>query len=225
MSFVMKQSKNNCCKVEKAKRDVECDYVGGKINNNTLQKMIKNGYATNPTANDNIDGYMLDKSLSGTRAQVYYNPNTDHLVVNHRGTKGIQDIMTDIKLIFGNKSGKRFEHGKKITDEALRKYKTDNVTVSGHSLGSEIAREATKNSNKHDVILVNPAVTPSDMFHKQKDNETIIRSSIDPISALHNLNPYRNESKTIDIAPESYNLLTEHKSNVLNRLGDTDVGS
>jgi hypothetical protein len=223
MSFTLKQLKNNRVKIEKCLPEAECSHVGGKINSKTLHKMIKNGYADDPKETENLDGYVLDKELSGTRAQVYYNPTTKHLVVNHRGTKGVHDVMTDIGLMFGHKSGKRFEHGKKITDEALNKYKTDNVTISGHSLGSEIAREASKNT-KHDVVVVNPAVAPLDMFNKQKENETVIRSRLDPISALHNFNPYANESRTIDIDAKTYNPLTEHSSDILADLGDVDVG-
>lgn len=223
MSFTLKELKNNRLKVEKDTPEVECAYVGGKINSKTLHKMITNGYADNPKETDNLDGYELDKSLSGTRAQVYYNPKTKHLVVNHRGTKGVHDVMTDIGLMFGDKSGKRFEHGKKITDEALKKYSTDNVTISGHSLGSEVARQASKN-NKHDVVVVNPAIAPLDMFNKQKDNETVIKSTLDPISALHSLNPWRNEARTIDIDAKTYNPLAEHSSNILEDLGDRDVG-
>ena len=223
MSFVLKELKNNRLKVQKNISDVDCDYVGGKINSTVLHKMIKNGYEDNPKKTSNLNGYVMDKSLSGTRAQVYYHPETKHLVVNHRGTKGIHDVMTDINLMLGHKSGKRFEHGKKITDQALKKYNTDNVTISGHSLGAEVARQASK-SDKHDVVVVNPAVAPLDMFNKQKDNEMIIRSKLDPISALHNFNPFRNEAKTIDIDAKSYNPLTEHSSDILERLGDVDVG-
>jgi hypothetical protein len=226
MSFVMKQLKNNRLKVEKniTDNDAGCAYVGGKISSKTLHKMIQNGYAENPKDAKDLDGYALDKSLSGTRAQVYYNPSTKHLVVNHRGTQGVHDVMTDIGLMFGHKNGKRFEHGKKITDEALRKYDTDNVTVSGHSLGSEIARQASKN-NKHDVVVVNPAVAPLDMFNRQKDNEYVVRSTLDPMSGLHRFNPFKNEAKTIDINAETWNPFTEHSSSILERLGNVEIGT
>jgi hypothetical protein len=224
MSFVLKQLKNNRLKVEQcAQPDAGCGYVGGKIKSGTLHKMITNGYADDPKQTENLDGYVLDKSLSGQRAQVYYHPGTKHLVVNHRGTKGVHDVMTDIGLMIGHKSGKRFEHGKKITDEALKKYNTDNVTVSGHSLGAEVARQASKNK-KHDVVVVNPAIAPLDMFNRQKNNETVIRSTLDPISGLHNFNPFRNEARTIDIKAKTYNPLTEHSSDILQDLGDRDVG-
>ena len=228
MSFVLKQLKNNRLKIERNVIEdpgsIDYKWIGGKINNKTLKHMINNGYMDNPAIMDNIDGYILDKELSGKRAQVYYHPEKDHLVVNHRGTKGIHDVMTDIRLVLGDKSGNRFKHGKKITDDALRKYNTENVTIAGHSLAGEIARQSSKNDN-HDIIVVNPAVAPLDMFNRQKDNETVIRSTLDPVSGLHGFNPFANETKTIDIPFQSYNPLEEHHAEILDRLGDIEIGT
>jgi hypothetical protein len=74
------------------------------------------------------------------------------------------------------------------------------------------------------MVNVNPAVTPHDLVVPQAKKETVIRSKNDVISALHNLNPYRSKSRTIDIQPKSMNVLNEHSSDILNRLGDTEVG-
>jgi hypothetical protein len=221
MSFALKELSNNRLKIEKHCPVVSYEYVGGKINSKTLHKIIKNGYADDPKKTDSLDGYVLDKQLSGERAQVYYHPETKHLVVNHRGTKGVHDVMTDIGLMLGHKSGKRFQHGKKITDDALKKYNTDNVTISGHSLGAKVAKESNRKHGK-ETVVVNPAVVPEDLFEKQKDNETVIRSRLDPISYLHNFNPRRNKTKTIDIDAKTYNPLEEHSSDVLTRLGGVD---
>lgn len=226
MSFEVKQLRNNRIKIQKVEstpQTIEYQVTGGKINNITLQSMISNGYKKNPKSNKDIDGYVQDKELSGTRAQVYYHPEKDHLVVNHRGTKGMQDVMTDIGLMFNNKSGKRFQHGKKITDAALKKYDTDNVTISGHSLGSQVAKESNQQHGKESIV-VNPAVTPYDLLNRQKDSETVIRSKLDPISYLHTFSPFANKARTIDIEAKSYNPLKEHSSDILLDLGDTDVG-
>jgi hypothetical protein len=60
---------------------------------------------------------------------------------------------------------------------------------------------------------------------KQKDNEYVIRSELDPISALHSLNPFRNKQNTTDIKAKSWNLLEEHNSDVLDRIDpDTEIG-
>lgn len=94
----------------------------------------------------------------------------------------------------------------------------------GHSLGSQIASEANKKHNK-ETIVVNPAMIPSEITKKQKDNETVIRSKLDPISYLHSLNPFASKSRTITIKSKSMNPLTEHSSDVLNRLDpNMDVG-
>ncbi|RZL02614.1 MAG: hypothetical protein EOO89_28900 [Pedobacter sp.] len=144
-------------------------------------------------------------------------------MVNHRGTQGLKDIITDIRLMFGDKSNERFQHGKMITDKALKKYDTDNVTVTGHSLGAAVAKEANKEHGK-ETIVVNPAVVQIDLITKQRKNDTVIRSTLDPISMLHNLNPWKSKKSTIDIRAKLINLLTEHSSAVLDRLGDRDVG-
>jgi hypothetical protein len=219
MTFVMKQLKNGSIKIEKAEpNEVKCEYAytGGKIKVNTLHKMIKNGYQKNPKNTDNIDGYNLDKELSGKRVQTYYNPENDHLVINHRGTSGLQDVITDMRLMMNDKSSRRFQHSKKNTDEALKKYDTQNVTHLGHSLGAKLANES--NRERHEEIAINPAVIPDDLLQKQKSNEVVIRSSLDPISALHSLRPFKSNSRTINIKPESLNLLKEHNSDILTRL-------
>ena len=180
---------------------------------NTLHKMLDNSYEKGEDTN----GYILDKSLSGSRAQVYHHPETNHLVVSHRGTKGIHDINTDIKMMLGFKKNKRFNHGKKITDQAIDKYKTDNVSIIGHSLGHAIAKESNKKHSK-ELITLNGAVVPSDMFDKQKDNEHIIRSKYDPVSALHTLNPYKNKSTTYTIDSKTINPLVEHSTDILERV-------
>ena len=177
---------------------------GGKIKVNTLHKMLNNSYAKKPKQNDDMDGYVIDKQLSGTRAQVYHHPTSNHLVVAHRGTSGAHDVVTDIKMMLGMKNNKRFKHAKQVTDDALKKYDTDNVSIIGHSLGSQLARES--NINNHEMININPAILPND-FYKKKHNEVIIKSKYDPISALHDLKPSKN---TIVVDNKSYNPLKQH---------------
>ena len=172
--------------------------------------MLDNSYEGASDVND----YVLDKSLSGKRAQVYHNPKTNHLVVTHRGTSGIHDINTDLKLMLGMKKNKRFDHGKKITDQAIAKYNTDNTSIIGHSLGHAIAKESNKKHGK-EMITLNGAVVPSNMFDKQKDNEHIIRSKYDPISALHTLNPYKNKSNIHTINNGYINPLKAHSTDVI----------
>lgn len=178
---------------------------GGKIEGNTLKKILENSYNKNPKNINNINGYIQDKKLSGERAQVYHNPETNHLVISHRGTNDLNDVITDAKLIFGYKNNNRFNHGKKITNDAINKYNTDNITIVGHSLGSQIARESNKNN--YEMININPAILPSDLLKNNKDNEIIIKSKYDPISVLHEFNKSDN---TIYVNNKSLNPLKQH---------------
>lgn len=185
--------------------------VGGKIPVKSIKGILANGYNHDK---EYVDDYILDKELSGQRAQVYVNKNNNQVVINHRGTQGSSDILTDLGLLYNNKSNKRFNHSKKVTQDAKKKYGNDYKYVQmGHSLGSALAKEANKDNDE--LIGVNPAVTE---ISKQKPNETIIRSSYDPISILHSLNPFASKTKTINIPAKSLNLVDEHKVNVLDRL-------
>jgi hypothetical protein len=171
---------------------------------------------------DTIQGYNLDKELSGQRAQVYHNPKTNHVIINHRGTKGINDMYTDMKLMFGFKNNKRFNHGKDITDEALKKYHNADVSITGHSLGHAIAKEANK-EHKKELVTLNGAVTPFDIFDKPQENEHFIRTKYDPVSVLHNFVPMQDDENTTTINSHSLNLLDEHGTDTLDRLDDDTV--
>jgi hypothetical protein len=59
--------------------------------------------------------------LSGERVQVYHNKENNKTIVSHRGTKDLNDVITDVKLaLFPNsyKNSKRYQHSKTIQEEA-----------------------------------------------------------------------------------------------------------
>jgi hypothetical protein len=190
----------------------KCVIYGKGLKVNQLQKMIKNGYSSKK--DKKIDGYDLDQELSGKRVQMYHNPETNHTVVAHRGTQGINDWMTDFRLALGDKSSKRFQHSKKQQQLAENKYKDADITTIGHSLGAKVAEEANK--NKHEQITLNGATTPWDIGKKVPDNQVNIRTTLDPISMFQNLQ--NNNGKEILIPSTTWNPLTEHSSDVLSRL-------
>ena len=174
----------------------------------TLSDMLKNSYKNE---NKTINNYEYDSSLSKNKGQVYYNPSLDHLVVAHRGTSGIHDVVTDLKLMLGNKDNNRFEIGKNITDSALNKYNTNNVSIIGHSLGASVAKESNR-EHGHEYIGVNPAIVPTDLFEAQHDNEHIFRNKYDVVSILHDLNPKKNSEQTYTIETEDspFDVLNNH---------------
>ena len=169
--------------------------------------MLKNSYENE---NKTIENYEYDPSLSKNKGQVYYNPNLDHLVITHRGTSGIHDVVTDLKMMLGNKNNNRFEIGKNITDNAINKYDTNNVSIIGHSLGSSVAKESNRDYG-HEYIGVNPAIVPADLFEGQHDHEHIFRNKYDVVSILHNLNPQKNSEQTYTIETgDPFNVLENH---------------
>ena len=72
---------------------------GQGLYTSVLQDFLKNGYKTRDQSHS-LDGYTRDNDLSGTREQVYHNNDTNQTIVSHRGTQGVQDWITDAKLLF-----------------------------------------------------------------------------------------------------------------------------
>ena len=199
------------------KKNLDVNYVvhGGKISIGSLGNFLQNGYKKDQ--DKNIDGYLRDDSLSGQRATVYHNPEKNHTVVTHKGTQSATDWLTNLRYgLFNDTSGKRFEHAKKIQNQAEEKYKDSNITTVGHSLGSKLAHEATKNNKERDLVTLNGAVTPYDIGKKNDKSVTTIRTKLDPVSALTNLQ--RKNGNEIAIKSKSINPLTEHSTTCLDRL-------
>ena len=156
----------------------------------------------------------MDKELSGKRVQVYKKNNSPQAIVVHRGTKGIQDIVNDLKYLtgFDISKSKRAKHSQDIQNKAEQKYGAENISTLGHSLGSKLA--SLVGSNTKEIINLNKVVSPADSLKKVKPNEYNIRTANDLASTLL---PLRNNPLTID-SPYFSNILQEHKIDVLDRL-------
>lgn len=180
----------------------------------TFSKLLSNSYKGDKKLNE-IDGLQMDKSLSGNRAQVYTDANGKAYVV-HRGTQGIQDIWTDMKLAFGDKSGKRFKYAKEIEDKAVKKYGAENITTLGHSLGASVAEKVGKDTAQ--VVTLNKPVNINDMVsYKVPKNQFDFKTQNDPVSFLRQ---FQGGQKATNIESKSYNPLKEHTTSTLLRLND-----
>ena len=187
---------------------------GGSINAKDLEALLHLSYQ--PELSD-YDNYKIDKELSGFRVKVYTKNNKAYIV--HRGTKGFQDIMTDAKLGFNYKGGKRFKHAERIQKLAEDKYGKDNTYTFGHSLGSTISNEVGKDSKE--IINLNRPVLIQDIMSLKPYNSTDITTTYDPISILK---PFETKNgKEISIDSTTWNPLKEHKTTVLNRLDDNMI--
>lgn len=123
-------------------------------------------------------------------ATTFRNKNTGEVVVGIRGTdiKNIEDLFTDLALIGGvSRFTPRAGQITKIVKYAIDTYGKENVSLSGHSLGSELARQA---ANKFGVkaYLYNRASSVFDVFNKEnkdiQDYSTNIGKTRDVISML-----------------------------------------
>lgn len=146
-----------------------------------LYDVLENSYA-DEKAQENFakaEGYILDKDLSSSTEQFYYNPDTNKLLMSVRGTASLDDVKTDYEMLRGRlKDTERYKKADRKLKEAKEKYAGYDTTIAGHSLGSAIGSRIASGNDK--VISYNQG----DMGGKTNKNETKIRTSGDIISAL-----------------------------------------
>ena len=143
-----------------------------------LHDVLKNSYSNKHR--ENMNGYKLDKELSSSNQQVYYNPEHKKLVVSVAGTHNLRDWGTDIFLGAGKlKDTNRYKEAKSIYDKAKYKYNPLQSTAVGHSLGSSISNYITSGNDKS--VGLDSGYT---IGQKARSNSTQYRSEGDVISAL-----------------------------------------
>lgn len=199
----------------------------GKRTTKEIKKFLNASYKTNPK--ENIEGFVLDKSLSKETGKVYHNPETGETIVVHRGTQGIMDWKNNVAYALGNyEKTDRYKKGKSIQDKAEKKYGAENISTLGHSQGSILARKLGKDTKE--IININPAY----LLEKPAENEYTIRSSGDVVSALYApvaktrqiFSPKTSKERDITIPAErNSNILDEHSYKILDRLGDKQIGA
>lgn len=194
----------------------ENELEGGAILMKHLKTLLSQSYKDKNNDDKNIDDkYILDEDLSTDKTKVY-KTNNNEVVISNRGTSGIADVVSDVKLAFGYKD-KRFNEAKDVLDKVKNKYKDSSIDVVGHSLGASVAEELGKDPQVKNVITLNKPTTPLDLFKKSKnkDKQIDIRTTKDIVSVLQ---PFQKDANDIVIPSETNNLYTEHKVNVLDRL-------
>lgn len=197
---------------------------GGALNASTLSTVLKSGYKMPNEQEKNIDGYIRDSSLSGQRVQTYYNPSTNHAIINHRGTSSsLKDWSNNALYALGlYKTTSRYKNAQDLQKKAEEKYGSKNVTTTGHSQGAMIAEELGK-SSKESISLDRPANLSSLIGHKTGKNHHDIRTNSDIVSGMIPLQ--RKSNKTITIDAKTKNPLKAHDVDQLAKLGDKMIGN
>lgn len=195
---------------KKEAKKVVKEMIGGAISGKSLKSILKSSYNRKKTGD--VEGYTLDKELSGRRVKTYIDNATGEVVMVNRGTQGFQDMVTDAKLFFVPKSQlksmKRFQYADNMLKKIEDKYGKGNVNVIGHSLGSKIA-ETIADENHKNIITYNKPVLP---FRKssKKSNQVDIKTTFDPVSAFDT--PTAND---IVLPSKTYDPLREHSLGAL----------
>lgn len=190
-------------------------FRGGAIDAQTLHAILKKSYE--PTLSDH-EGYVVQRDISGKRAQVYHNYDTGHTIVAHKGTQSMTDWGTNLQFAAGYTGGARFEHGRKVQQQAADRFGTHNTTTVGHSLGAAIAADVDKNGT--DSAVLDRPVRLVDAMTAAPDTRTDVRSTYDPISWIR---PWQAGGKQVTIASPDWHPLTAHSPDQLLRLPGNQV--
>jgi hypothetical protein len=155
-----------------------------------LATALKSTYKTKKESEKTFNdyGYAFDKQLSNQSDRVYFNPYDNKLLITYRGTTNlINDIPADLSILTGKYDAKRFTNAQKQYEAVKQKYyKTDDITLAGHSLGGSIASRVGHTDPNSKVITYNKG--SGSLFEKKKDNETHYREKGDLISILNSSN-------------------------------------
>jgi len=155
-----------------------------KLDKGTLEQMLKKTYEK--TQEDGaVNSYVEDKELSDRRTRVYYDPNTKHTVVAHRGSASAQDWAENAMYAFGFRGGRNYKHARGVQRAAEEKYGTENLTTIGHSKGALHAQDF---GQKGDIVTLNKPVNLSDALRYEVPiYQTDYRGEGDVVSLLRPL--------------------------------------
>jgi hypothetical protein len=150
-------------------------------------------------------GYVLDSELTNRERLVAWNPYNKKLLYVENGTQpsSLDDLAQDVLIGLGaSKSSKRVDEARNTLLKAKKKYNVPSATLVSHSLGGNVAHYIANEGDK--VISYNPAL----INQKVRKNETIYRTSGDPVSA------FTKGAKTLERPDDSSFLKSHNLSNI-----------
>jgi hypothetical protein len=185
--------------------------MGGKLPVSEIQKFVEASYKNTEDAK-NVGNYELDEDLSTKLNKVYRDPNTGHVVVANAGTSSLMDWKNNLNpfgsVLFGNyDKTQRYKDIENTQKRAIEKYGKNNVENVGHSQSGEALRILAKRGLINESTALNPAI-----LGKSHEGVDVIRSDRDLVSMLTPMS-----DKDTTIKGETWNPLTEHSAEILNR--------
>jgi len=146
-----------------------------------LFDVLNNGYKDKKRKSKNLNGYVLDESLSNHNLQTYYDPNNNKLLFNVTGTHNSKDWLTNLKLAsgIGYKESDRYKQSHKALRDAKQKYGINNATVTGHSQAGLTANYISSKGDR--VLTLDKATT---LGGKTREGSKNYRTIGDAVSLL-----------------------------------------
>jgi hypothetical protein len=94
------------------------------------RKASRAAYKRNLHAPDIPARYTLDTQHSGKRAKVFVHQGNQNVIVAHRGTKDLPDVLADATAVIGGrrKHNKQFQHAQAVADRVRTAYSHSNIT-------------------------------------------------------------------------------------------------
>ena len=200
--------------------------IGGKLKASEVRNLLDASYQEEPL--EKIGEWILDNGLSNKFAKVYYKPD-GRAVVAHRGTSGAIDWKNNLAYALGDyEKTDRYKHGKAVQDKAETKYGAKNISTLGHSQGAVLSRKLGKNTKE--IINVNPASKseiPLENEFNVRANADVVSGFSAPLSFLsRKLYPsYTNKHSIIIPTEKTFDVLGNHSYDILNKLGDQEIGA
>jgi hypothetical protein len=205
--------------------------TGGKIAVKDLKRFIDSSYERKDKdgkikqKEQNISGYILDPELTRDESSVYYNPTTNHVIHNIRGTNGTAKDWSNNAVYAASpylyQKLDRFKRSKKNQEAVERKYANAKKSITTHSQSGIIGRYLAKDRPDTEIIQLNPASSYKDNdVNKNDKNVYTVKSTKDVVSLFH-----KNQPQDIVIPGESLDQFKEHDIGLLDRLEpDKQIG-
>lgn len=137
----------------------------------------------------NKNGWIVDEALTNNDATTLRNEGRKETIVAIRGTdpRNVGDLWTDVGILLGTtKRRRRYNEIYALVENAISKYGREGLTLTGHSLGGELARLVGETLNIRSVVFNKGSsykdIVASDKHMKHYTTNKPTAISIDPIS-------------------------------------------
>tara|TARA_R110000772_G_scaffold34539_2_gene83717 strand:- start:1411 stop:2847 length:1437 start_codon:yes stop_codon:yes gene_type:complete len=154
-------------------------------------------YGGQATRRSTVGGYLYQPFVSTNEHAVWYNASTKDVHVSYRGTEktSVKDLTSDAMLMFrGEGANERFKDSVRDTLAIVAKFPGASLSLSGHSLGGQLATYVLHNlpddtaQRVTSVTTFNKAATPLPSWFQfnpdRVSKQTNIKQAGDPVSEM-----------------------------------------